>query len=76
MDMSHYIKDLSMDDLVKSDHEDVYSIVRGGNYLGAFVKLGGTYHFRDNHHNTWVCVCSNIDTGAALIEDAVTFMSY
>jgi len=73
---SHLIKNLSMNDLIKSDSEDVFSIVRGGNYLGAFVKMGGTYFFRDNHHNTWVCQCSNIDTGAESIEDAVSFMRY
>ena len=76
MENSIKIKNLSLNDLVKSDNEDVYSVIRGGSYLGSFVKMGETYFFRDNHLNTWVCQCSNIDTGAACIEDAVMFMCY
>lgn len=74
-DRSHSIKNLTMDDLVKSEG-DSYKIVRNDQYLGAFVKIGETYHYRDQQHNTWVCHCNSLDTGAADIRDAVAFMSY
>ena len=70
------IKNLTIDELVRSDDADVFSVVRNGQYLGAFARVGNTYHFRDQHHNTWVCACNDIDTGAENIEDAVAFMSY
>ena len=70
------IKNLTVGDLVKSEDSDSYTVVRGGHDLGVFVKSGGTYHFKDNQNNTWVCVCSNINTGAEDIEGAVKFMNY
>jgi len=76
IDKIHMIKDLSVNDLVKSDSGDMYTVIRGSIDLGAFVRVGGTYHYRDNAQKTWVCQCSDIDTGAANIEDAVSIMSY
>ena len=73
---THLIRGLSVNELVKSENADEYAIIRNGQYLGAFVRVGGTLHFRDQHHNTWVCACSDIDTGAENIEDAVAFISY
>ena len=75
-DKTQLIKDLSTNELVKSENADEYAIIRNSQYFGAFVRVGGTYHFRDQHHNTWVCACSDIDTGAENIKDAVAFMSY
>jgi len=72
----HSIKDLSVDDLVKGDSGDTYTVIRSGVDLGVFEKVGETFYFRDNAHKTWVCQCSNIDTGAATIEAAVEFMKY
>ena len=76
IDKVYLIRNLSVDELEKSENAHEYSIFRSGQYLGAFVKVGKTYHFRDQHHNTWVCACSNIDTGAENIKDAVAAMSY
>ena len=76
VDRVHAIRDLSIADLVKSETGDEYSVLRNGCYLGSFVRVGGTYHFRDQKQNTWVCVCSDIDTGADDIGRAVEFMSY
>ena len=70
------IKDLTIDDLMKNEDSDSYTVMRAGHDLGVFVKFGQNYHFRDNQNNTWVCQCSNIDTGASTIEKAVEFMSY
>ena len=70
------IKNLNIKDLVKSGDSDSYTIIRGGHDLGVFIRLGQTYFFRDNQNNTWVCQCTNINTGATNIEDAVKFMSY
>jgi hypothetical protein len=70
------IRNLALDDLVKSESEDMYTIIRGGYDLGVFVRIGETYRFRDNQNKTWVCQCTDIDTGATSIEDAVAFMSY
>ena len=76
VDRIHQIKDLTISELVKSESADVYTILRNGKYFGAFVRVGGTYHFRDQEHNTWVCSGCDIDTGAPNIEDAVAYMSY
>ena len=73
---THLIRDLTVNELVKSEDADEYAIIRNGQYFGAFVRVGKTYHFRDQHHNTWVCACSDIDTFAESIEDAVAFVSY
>ena len=75
-DRINLIKDLSLDDLVKSEAEDNYTIIRNGFDLGVFIKTDGTYHFRDNQNKAWVCQCTDIDTGAADIDDAVAFISY
>ena len=74
IDRIHLIKNLTVDELKKANDEDNYSIERNGHYLGAFIKVGKTYHFRDQHHKTWVCAGTNIDTGAETIEDAVMKM--
>ena len=76
IDRVHAIRGLTVGELVRSEGEDVYQIMRNGQYLGAFVRVGKTYHFMDQKHNTWVCSCSDIDTGAESIEDAVAFVSY
>ncbi|MCL2227371.1 MAG: hypothetical protein FWB97_07055 [Oscillospiraceae bacterium] len=70
------IKNLTVGELVKGEWDDSYTIVRNGHDLGVFVRVGQKYRFRDNQNNTWVCQCSDIDTGADCIEDAVAFMSY
>ena len=70
------IKNLSVGDLVRSETSDSYTVIRSGHDLGVFVKVGQTYHFRDNQNNTWVCQCTNINTGESSIEGAVKFMSY
>ena len=75
-DKNNSIKDLTVADLLKNDESDTYTIIRNGQDLGVFVMVCGTYHFRDNHNKTWVCQCTDIDTGASDIEDAVAFMSY
>ena len=75
-DKVNSIRNLSLDDLVKSGAEDMYTIIRNGHDLGVFVRVGKTYRFRDNQNKTWVCQCTDIDTGAADIKDAVAFMSY
>ena len=71
----HLIKNLTVEELQKASDADEYSVERNGQYLGAFVKVGSTFHFRDQHHKTWVCAGTNIDTGAETIEDAVMKMS-
>ena len=76
VDKVYLIRNLSVGELVKSETSDEYSVLRSGQYLGTFVRVGKTYRFRDQHHNTWVCTCSDIDTGAENIEDAVAAMSY
>ena len=75
IDRIHLIKDLTVDELQKESDADDYRVERNGHYLGAFIKVGKTYHFRDQHHKTWVCAGINIDTGAETIEDAVLKMS-
>ena len=72
----HSIKNLSAGELVKNGPGGEYIIMRNGQYLGAFVKVGETYHFRDQQHNTWVCAGCDIDTGARDIDAAVAYMSY
>jgi uncharacterized surface anchored protein len=75
-DNIHMIKNLSTTDLIKDETGDIYTVMRNGHDFGAFIKVGETYRFRDNQHKTWVCQCTDIDTGATSIEDAVAFMSY
>jgi len=75
-DRLNLIKDLSLSDLVKSEAEDMYTVIRNGFDLGVFVMIGKTYHFRDNQNKSWVCQCTDINTGATDIGDAVAFMSY
>ena len=75
-DKINLIRNLSMDDLIKSETEDMYTVIRSGHDLGVFVRVGKTYFFRDNHNKTWVCQCTDIDTGASSIEDAIAFISY
>ena len=75
-DKLNSIKNLTVDDLVYNGESDTYTVIRNGYDLGVFVKVRGSFHFRDNQNKTWVCQCSDIDTGASSIEDAVAFMSY
>jgi len=70
------LKNLSLSDLVKCETEDSYTIIRNGSDFGVFVKIGATYHFQDNRNKAWVCQCTDIDTRAECIAEAVAFMSY